>query len=601
MAVRFDRSRFGPVYLAVTWTFVVFSWGFVYQIVGISMDSIERFLRGDALPVTILLLLIVTCAFLRREAGLSVEQWSEDALTLCVVLVYPQEIAAALSGAAALLVAVSQLASPAARARGPLHGGAWYILLGEVAFHGGLMAFVTLAGSAAFRALYGDAVVLRSIGLDDLWRLPLVFATVYLVRLGVLFVHSWSRGLPLEEFGRSARSLRSVRSALPELSNLLLGVSMALVYSTLGLPVFVALGGAFISAVALHGAEARARRELQARVIELRVLNAVGRALADAKSRDAVLHALAERGRTLFGADSLVLYATPGSVLSDESGADSAIESLGGNGSGGAGQDGRRLAEWCAANERTLRLESVTRRAGAYGIEISETPPESWIGVPLAIEGRTQGVLSAASARRAAFAEQHEELLGALGRQAMVALHNVRLVELATVDSLTGLVSARHLRERLAEEFDVARATGRPLSVVMLDVDRFKSVNDDYGHEVGNEILRYLAKVMVGKLRETDIAARYGGEEFTVLLPATPAARAVDVAERLRAAFDTFPAETSVGPLAITVSVGVATYPGMRVATGEALMAAADAALYESKRAGRNRVTEANGTASDDR
>src|SRR5262245_31118439 len=111
MALRLDRSRFGSVYLVVTWTFVVFSWGFVYVIVGISLESLERFLRADALPVSILLLLIVTCALLRSESGMSVERWSEDALTLCVVLVYPQEVAAALLGVAAMLVAVSQLAS----------------------------------------------------------------------------------------------------------------------------------------------------------------------------------------------------------------------------------------------------------------------------------------------------------------------------------------------------------------------------------------------------------------------------------------------------------------------------------------------------------
>jgi diguanylate cyclase (GGDEF)-like protein len=253
------------------------------------------------------------------------------------------------------------------------------------------------------------------------------------------------------------------------------------------------------------------------------------------------------------------------------------------------------------ANERNLRLENVARRAGAYGIDVSGVAPASWLGVPLEVDGRLQGVLSAASVRPAAFSEQHEELLGALGRLAVTALNNVRLFEMATIDALTGLLSARPLRERLAEEFEQARAADRPLSVVMIDVDRFKSVNDEFGHEVGNEVLRHLARVLSTRLRETDLAARYGGEEFTVLLPGTPAPSALEVAERLRVAVESNPAETTAGSLKVTVSVGIATYPNLCVESSEALVAAADAALYESKRSGRNRVTEANELAANDR
>jgi diguanylate cyclase (GGDEF)-like protein len=580
----------------VTWAFAVFSWGFVYQIVGISFASLERFVRADALPISVLLLLVVTCAFLRREAGHSIEQWSEDALTLCVVLVYPQEVAAALAGLAAMLVAVSQLASRGPRSRDPWYRGAWHLVVGEVAFHGGLMAFVTLTGSVVFRLLYGDDAALTKLGPGDLWRIPLVFAALYFVRLGILFVHSWSRGLPLEEFGRSLRSLRSVRAALAELANLLLGVSMAVVYTTLGLPVFVALGGAYASAVALLAAEARVRRELEARVVELRVLNAVGRALADAPSREAVIAALVERGRALFGADTLALHVSAGSGLAGD-----AIREADGRPlvpassvlSDGVGLDVYPLAEWCARNERSLRLDRVSVSAAAYGIDVPGAPAVSWLGVPLETGGRTEGVLSVASARASAFSEQHEELLGALGRQAVTALRSVLLHEIATVDALTGLLTSRHLRERLSEEFARARASGRPLGVVMLDIDRFKEVNDTYGHEIGNEVLRHLARLVVGKLRETDIAARYGGEEFTILLPGTPAPAAAEVAERLRVAVEATPAETLVGPLTITASFGIATFPNVDAASGDDLLAAADAALYESKRAGRNRLTEA--------
>src|SRR5438105_1598938 len=123
MPLRIERTRFGPVYLVFTWAFGLVSWGFVYEIVGINIPSLERFFLANQLPSVIVLFLVVVCAFVRQDPAEAREQWSEDALTLFVVLVYAQEVAVALMGFAAMLVVLSQLASRRLRT---LERGPWY-------------------------------------------------------------------------------------------------------------------------------------------------------------------------------------------------------------------------------------------------------------------------------------------------------------------------------------------------------------------------------------------------------------------------------------------------------------------------------------------
>lgn len=170
---------------------------------------------------------------------------------------------------------------------------------------------------------------------------------------------------------------------------------------------------------------------------------------------------------------------------------------------------------------------------------------------------------------------------------------NKLLEELATRDGLTGLKNHRSLTERLQEEWSRALRYSTPLSVLMLDIDRFKKFNDDFGHLAGDEVLQNVASLLQKMARETDFVARYGGEEFVVLLPATAHQGAGVLAERFRAAV----AEGPWTKRAITCSVGSATFvPGIeganQISTATALLAAADAALYQSKHHGRNRVTQ---------
>ncbi|CDN91093.1 PleD family two-component system response regulator [Agrobacterium tumefaciens] len=167
-------------------------------------------------------------------------------------------------------------------------------------------------------------------------------------------------------------------------------------------------------------------------------------------------------------------------------------------------------------------------------------------------------------------------------------------MELAIVDGLTGLNNRRYLDNHLKILFDRAAVRGRPISICMTDIDRFKLVNDTYGHDVGDEVLREFATRIRSTVRGADLACRYGGEEFVVVMPDTPIELAASVAERLRAIVEDKPfyVRSIDGELSITASLGIAT-SNAAFGTPDELLKHADRALYEAKHAGRNRVVAA--------
>jgi diguanylate cyclase (GGDEF)-like protein len=160
---------------------------------------------------------------------------------------------------------------------------------------------------------------------------------------------------------------------------------------------------------------------------------------------------------------------------------------------------------------------------------------------------------------------------------------------LSETDELTGLFNTRGFAIAANRLFGQAMRYGRPASVLMIDSDHLKTVNDSHGHEAGNRLLRQVANAVQAELRATDVPARYGGDEFIVLLPETPPKGALDVAERIRNAIGARPLAIDGRSIAATVSIGVACYPedGRSL---DALAARADRALYRAKEEGRNRV-----------
>jgi diguanylate cyclase (GGDEF)-like protein len=207
------------------------------------------------------------------------------------------------------------------------------------------------------------------------------------------------------------------------------------------------------------------------------------------------------------------------------------------------------------------------------------------------------GVISLARRGRE-FSEQERDLFAYLAGQATLSIENVDLHETiqeqAITDELTGLFNVRQFHSRLEGEIERAERFGTPLSLVMLDIDRFKAVNDNHGHQQGDRVLVEVARVLRRLSRDVDLPARYGGEEMAVVLPQTDLAGAEQGAERMRAAIEAMQIQRldGGGLLPITASFGVASFPG-QAGDKTTLIAAADAALYRAKRGGRNRVERA--------
>jgi len=183
------------------------------------------------------------------------------------------------------------------------------------------------------------------------------------------------------------------------------------------------------------------------------------------------------------------------------------------------------------------------------------------------------------------------ELLARVEKAIREAEERRELWKLATTDPLTGLANFRFLHETLHREIESVRRYGRPLALLMLDLDGLKEINDRLGHEAGNRALRLLADRIRSCLRGADFAARFGGDEFVILLPHTDLEEGRQLAERLRRAVE----QADALPFRLRASIGIASAPSGPAADADALLEAADRALYEAKRAGRNRVVVRSG------
>ncbi len=220
------------------------------------------------------------------------------------------------------------------------------------------------------------------------------------------------------------------------------------------------------------------------------------------------------------------------------------------------------------------------------------TNTHSLLCVPLIAKGEAIGVINITNKKNGKLFNQKDlEFMTSLANQAAIAIDNAKLYELATKDGLTKLYIYRHFYTLLENEIRRCARYKRDMSLLMLDIDNFKNVNDTYGHLIGDQILRELSRVIAETVRKIDIPARYGGEEFVVILPETTKDDAVVIAERLRkniskitvAANET----TTISP---TTSIGVAQYPYDGV-DPKTLINAADTALYHSKNNGKNIVS----------
>lgn len=217
----------------------------------------------------------------------------------------------------------------------------------------------------------------------------------------------------------------------------------------------------------------------------------------------------------------------------------------------------------------------------------------SYLGAPIVVRGEVAGFINLLSQTPQFFTEEHIGRLMTLANQAAVAVEKARLFErlqeLATIDELTGLANRRHFFELADQAFLRAQRYHSRLAVLMLDVDHFKRVNDQYGHSVGDQVLQGVARLCRKNMRQVDIIGRYGGEEIAFVMPETGVEEARVAAERLCKIIATHSFETQAGQINVTVSLGVS---GFREDDGALhfLLDRADQALYQAKQNGRNRV-----------
>ena len=325
-------------------------------------------------------------------------------------------------------------------------------------------------------------------------------------------------------------------------------------------------------------------RELRRRRVDLEALANVASALEKVHKPDAVAGVLADALADAFDFERLVVLGEPKGepTLLAHRGAVSDVTVK-------PGIDALVKQAWDC--RETLRVTRIDPRANP---RLAKWLPEAknLLVTPLLAEDRPIGVVVAEhSIRRGSRVEQRVvAMVSQFSAHAALALDNAwlleRVQEMAETDGLTGVANRRTFEVSLELEITRAFRNSDKLSLVMADIDHFKKLNDTYGHQTGDEVLRAVAGALREESRDFDTVARYGGEEFAVILPSCSAADALELAERLRRRV-----MSAKSVVAVSVSAGVATYP-THAAGATALVQAADAALYESKRSGRNRVTQ---------
>lgn len=315
----------------------------------------------------------------------------------------------------------------------------------------------------------------------------------------------------------------------------------------------------------------------------------LGDVLASTKDRQVMVTALLETTATYLGAPASVFYVT---VAGSErlrpmerlgAAADAPLGELpGGAGIAGAASRAHRAVQWPAGEE--VRPSPLEPDAGAGAMAI-----------PVRSGGHPFGVLGYYG-RASPFDEEDIDSLAILVRQAETAIENSFLYEeavrLSLTDGMTGLWNRRNFDLRLEAELSRALRFSEPFAVIFVELDQMKAVNDRWGHQSGDTVLIELARRLTEAVREVDVVARWGGDEFTLLLPKTGLDGALLLAEKIRSAVGTAPFRIDTGSLDITISVGVAAYPE-HGSSGKDLVNAADAAMYQAKARGRNRVEHA--------
>lgn len=352
------------------------------------------------------------------------------------------------------------------------------------------------------------------------------------------------------------------------------------------------LASAFANQVAIAIDNARLYSESRKRAEQLRALHEASRALTSDLNLEAVLQTLTETARHLIDAR----YAALAVLDSEEKMSQFHTAGLGEEERKRIGKppQGHGLLGAILIEGKPIRLADISSDPRSVGFPPGHPKMSTFVGIPIITRGRVIGSLYLTEKEGGQeFDQDDEEFLVGLAGDAAIAIENAQLFrkveKLATTDSLTGLYNRRHFMERAESEFQRARRYRRPLSLIMADIDRFKRVNDTYGHGAGDQVLKFVASLARAELREMDVIGRYGGEEFIILMPETGLEGARSLAERFRKRIEETVINVEQAAISITISLGVSVLQeGCETFT--ALIEAGDKALYEAKAAGRNRA-----------
>jgi diguanylate cyclase (GGDEF)-like protein len=251
------------------------------------------------------------------------------------------------------------------------------------------------------------------------------------------------------------------------------------------------------------------------------------------------------------------------------------------------------LVRYLQDHQRILHIEDL-----AVEPELKETcrrfrDDDIELIVPLQFKGSINGILCLKKKERefgGEYTEEEKRFIEILAGFASVAIENARLYEMATLDRKTGLYNHGYFQNRLIEEIGRAERYETDLTLMMIDLDLFKRVNDTYGHMTGDEVLIRIAAAIQEEVRSFDIPARFGGEEFAVILPETASDGALVVAERLRGKIGGLTFTSGGESFRVTISIGVAGYRHGTGITEDIFIEQADKCLYRAKKKGRNRV-----------